>query len=690
VLARSGQLKDMIERAEAQLKASPKSVQIQQSLVAYYQAAGDRDKMKAALVKTAEMKPNDAKLRYQVAQQLTQAGDRVGALAHYKAALKLDPAILSNSYYEVQEAFTQANKLEELGQLFDEIDLRKVGHYYYATQPVAALLQTEKTRELGLKLFRKVWDAFPQYRGSILGQLYDESVWRLPEIYTYAKQAAIPREDAEGDPWEAATQIVSYGSEGRVDSVLARLLAIARKQQRLPELRAEVAAGLAKRPDWVAGKALLGVIDVQSGRKDAGLKSLKEAFANPKADVPPLARFIVCQELEYYAGLEDFAVTTLEAGADDIVKDGNYDFSYSPARRLAWWYTHVGRPDDARKFLRRVARTEATDPGYSGGYWQYRVVNTGMTAAQELTAAGDPIEAVRIYNKLLADKEGLAQANQYGGGDRMDQQLEQGAQGRPQGGHPGHPAGRRRVPAHPAGRPGRRPGGARPGGHVPVRDAGKATLDSLFVTALKSTEKAPAVRADALAKLAELVKKYPADVSVHTAAAAAAFADGKPGPTREAVDRLVKVIEAAPLDALPPSGKPNARQRAEATAQVPVWLVARECLAQGRDDLRPTGEALAARALLAARRCRTRSRPWPSCGSGANSPWTAGTGPGPRPSGRNCSNWSSPGRSRPPRRRRWPPVSRPRSPFSWRPDRPPAPLWRPRPGRRPRGRTSGP
>ena len=68
---------------------------------------------------------------------------------------------------------------------------------------------------------------------------------------------------------------------------------------------------------------------------------------------------------------------------------------------------------------------------------------------------------------------------------------------------------------------------------------------------------------------------------MQTAAALAAFADGKPDAIREAVDRLVKLVEATPLEPLPPNGKANARQRAEALPQVPLWLVARECLAQG-------------------------------------------------------------------------------------------------------------
>src|SRR5262249_30190112 len=100
VLARSGQLKEMIERAEAQLKTAPKSVQIYQTLVDYYQASGDKDKLKAAVLQMAELRPEDGKLRYQAAQQLQQQGERDAAIAQYKSAIKLDPSLFGSRYYE--------------------------------------------------------------------------------------------------------------------------------------------------------------------------------------------------------------------------------------------------------------------------------------------------------------------------------------------------------------------------------------------------------------------------------------------------------------------------------------------------------------------------------------------------------------------------------------------------------------
>ncbi|HTK75342.1 MAG TPA: tetratricopeptide repeat protein, partial [Gemmataceae bacterium] len=605
VLARSGQLKEMIERAESQLKSAPKSVQVYQTLVDYYQASGEKEKLKAAVLQMAELRPDDGKLRYQAAQQLQQQGERDAAIAQYKAAIKLEPSLFGNRYYDVQMLFQQANKLPELGQLLDEIDLRKVGSYYTVTEPISEMLRNDKSRDLGVKLFKKAWEAFPQYRSSMLGQLYDDSIWRLPEIYTFAKQAIIPREDSEFDAWQMISDYMSYGQEGRIDGVLTRMLAIARKQQRLSELRAEVQAALAKRPDWQSGKALLAILDIQSGNKEAGKKEWQQLFADPKLDMPAIARFILCQELEYYAGVENLAVKALEGGIEDLFREGRFQFSYHPARRLAWWYEQLGRKEDARKLTQRFAKPQPSDANvsYPPGYVQYQTVSSGISVAQEMMRVGDPVEAVRVYSQLLADRETLEQAALYrGGGPQFEPQVEQGLKNALKALKPST------LPAAVAAL--LTPREEAPGNGpvldlivlVESRDLSKAALMSVFASALESTAKAPDVRKEAFARLADLIKRYPTDYSVQIASALAAFIEGDAAVIREAVDRLVKLAESAPLDVLPPNGKPNARQRAEALQQVPLWLVARECLKNDRSEFWPAGEKLAARAAAAAKR----------------------------------------------------------------------------------------
>ena len=70
-----------------------------------------------------------------------------------------------------------------------------------------------------------------------------------------------------------------------------------------------------------------------------------------------------------------------------------------------------------------------------------------------------------------------------------------------------------------------------------------------------------------------------------------------------ALDRLGRLVEKTPLDVLPDGARANARQRAEAARQVPLWLVARACWKR-KDAAKLAGIAdrLADRALEAARR----------------------------------------------------------------------------------------
>lgn len=604
VLARSGQLKDLIERAEAQLKTSPKSVQIHQALLDYYRAAGEKEKQKALALKMVDLKPEDGKFRYSMAQQLQQLGDTENALKQYVEAIRRDPQVFQYSYWQIEQLFSQAGKFEELSKLMDEIDLRKIGQPYYVTNTIQSLLQNENTQQLGMKLFKKAWAAFPTNRSELLQYMGEGQTRQLPEIYDYLREAIIPRADTEADPWSIVATINNYGQEGKVTSIIGQMLSIARKQHRLGELRKEVEETLAKKPDWHAGRAILGVIDVQSGKKEEGLKTLAKLFEEKKGEVPGMARFILTQELEYYAGAEELAVKILEAGVEDMLDttDNQMEFEYNPLRRLVWWYQQLERPDDARKLLHRIAQTEMVDPGYSGGYWQYRVISQKASIARSMVQAGDPIEAIKLYSDILAHPEDIMVANSYygGGSNQFDQMVEAGFRSAVKALKPETLPGAMKILLAPR----------TEAGHAALdlvviiesRDLSKAKLGSVFQTALRATEKTPELRKEVVETLAKLAARYPKDYSVQIATALAAFLDAKPEVTDEAVERLTKLLDAVPLETLPPDGKANARQRDEARQQVALWLVARECLQKGRDKYADAGRKLAIRSLAAAKR----------------------------------------------------------------------------------------
>jgi tetratricopeptide (TPR) repeat protein len=602
ILARSGQLKELVERAEAQLKSSPKSIQIHQTLLGYYQASGDKDKQKATLLKLVELKPDDAPLKMQVAQQMQQQGDKETAMKFYKEAIKKDPTLFQNRYWEIQQLFSQNDKFEELVTLFDEIDLKKFSNYWTVIEMVSPLLQQDKTKELGLRLFKKTWEAFPQERAYILGNLYDDAIWKMPELYGFVKQAVIPKEDSVMDEWSAISQISSYGQNGQVTTVVSRLLSVARKQGRMPELRKEIEAALKKKPDWNAGKALLAVIDIQSGNKAKGIAAWNALFNDPKLDIPPTARFTLAQELEYYAGIEADVVKSLEGGYEEMIKEQNTEYSYSPARRLMWWYEQVGRTDDAKKLLDKAAKADKPNPGYyGGGYWEYRQIQDGLALAQDYARIGATVEAVRHYQLLMSDKDRLVIANSYyGGGDQFTQQIEAGLKETLKKLKPDVLPVVVSTLLTPTGTPETNKAAIDLMLAIDARSLDKTTLTSVFVTAAQSLAKDPAARKAALAKAAEAGQKHPKDFSVAVAAAVVAFTDDNPDTAKAAVERLAKLVDELPLEPLPKGAKANSRQRAEAMLQVPLWLAARECLK--RDALRAAGEKIAARAVAAATR----------------------------------------------------------------------------------------
>ncbi len=91
-----------------------------------------------------------------------------------------------------------------------------------------------------MKLFRKAWDAFPQERSNLISYVHRDEFWQMPEMYDYALQSLIP-DAASFSPyqqWNAFRQIISYGGDGKINTMVSRLLDLAVAQNKLAELSA--------------------------------------------------------------------------------------------------------------------------------------------------------------------------------------------------------------------------------------------------------------------------------------------------------------------------------------------------------------------------------------------------------------------------------------------------------------------
>jgi tetratricopeptide (TPR) repeat protein len=608
VLVRTGKLPAMIERAEAQLKSSPRSLELHQTLLEYYKAAGDKVKVKDIAQRMSKVRPDDAKVQYQIAQQLREIGEFAAAAERYRDALRKDASLFAYNYWEIQQVFDQAHKTEELIQLFDEIDLKNMGgNYWVFMNMLQPLFDNEQTRDRGMKLFRKVWEAFPQERAQLLGSLYREELWQLPEIYEYARQAVIPITDEPvADPWRGSDQVIYYGGDGRVNAVITRLLEATRRQNRLRTLTGEIEQVLSKHPEWSAGKALLAVVNLKRGRIAEARRLWRQLLDDKQNPMPMWPRVVFGQELRDYESMRDLVLETFEGAAEDMREEMNMDYSWNPLHQLVQIYREEGRKKEARALMLKFHRPadNTFDPGYSA----YQRIQNATSLANGFTEMGCPIDALRLCNDLFNDSETLEAAANWNG-PWMKQQAETALNNAIKGLTPETLVEAVRDVLTP--RQEHKGDASALDLLLLIRphDLPDARLTSFLERALTEAAKKPEMRAQAAETLGKLLAERPRDLSVLIAAALQTLNTspqhqrgerGVSTPWSEAIDRLTKLVASSPLEKLEQGKRANARQRAEAAQQIGLWLIARACLRS--PSLRAAGEQLGRRAVEAARR----------------------------------------------------------------------------------------
>ena len=135
---------------------------------------------------------------------------------------------------------------------------------------------------------------------------------------------------------------------------------------------------------------------------------------------------------------------------------------------------------------------------------------------------------------------------------------------------------------------------------VNPRSLERASVQSMMADSLRACDRAQLT--SLAAPLETLRQAHPDDLSVATCAALAALASNDRERSKAALERLAQLVEKTPLVTLTAGARANARERAQAAAQIPLWLVVRA--ARGLEDpsARNDADRLAARALEAARR----------------------------------------------------------------------------------------
>lgn len=602
VLSRSGKLAELINRTETQLKSAPNSVALWRTLIEYYQAAGSKEKTKEAIQKLSTLRPDDPQLRLQIATLYKDMGDYPHACDEYIAAFKKDPSLFANRYWEIEQTFTQANQSEKLIKFMEEIDMKSLGQPYVITNLMTNQLRNEKTREAGLRLFKKAWAAYKDQRQNLISNLYDEQIWKMPEIFDFVIEGLLPNKDTLlRDPWGNVGQVLTYYSDGRLITLLSRSLEMATQQGRLDEFAKRVDESLAAQPKWLGGQVIKAVLLARLGQAEDATRIIQTLLADKENELPPGVKRCLAQELEQIASAHALAIQLYESCKDEGIEGWGYSPQLDVSPRLAKLFIEDGRKADAKAMLLKSARLDDGNSPYDSEYRDFQRIQQMSQSAGQLAGMGFTIDAAKLYSEILAEPQKIENARRYYGGN-FRTQIELGLTNTLTNlDDDGMNAALAELLT-----PNKDPksimsGGVKPNALDPIlltnlKELHKASISSVYSQILDKVGLDDAKTKNVRQRLAELKKEYPDDFSVAVLETLLEIsrtkADQPASPQAvEAVEQLLKFTAAHPLEPLPEGTRPNARHRAEARKQFVVWLAAKAALE--RPNLRTQGTKLA-------------------------------------------------------------------------------------------------
>jgi len=599
VLSSSGKLKELILATEEQIARSPQSTQLHQALIEYYQAAGDTTKVVDLQRKIVEARPDDAALRYRFAQQLQSSQKYSESCDEFLKALKAQPRLFSNDYYEVTRVFQQAKRLPDLLKFLEGIDLRLLGQPYTVSNLIQNVANDKEQRPAAMALFKKAWEMFPDQRQYLMSAFHNAETWDSPEIVAYGKQMLLPTATmTNGNPWYGVNQVNSYSSDGTTYTAFQNLVTISLKSNQLDGIRSEVAAAIEKNPDWKAGPLVLAAIQARSGKVDEARASL-EAFLKDKkpGDLPQAVGWIVGQVLEPVEALQPQTIRLYELAMTGENNNGMREFRYSPGPRLIKMYVDAKRRDEAKTLLVKSEKGGDYD-NYDPGYAAQQRISSLISVANQYEQLEFSIEALRIYRSAL-ELGAANKGSQYAGNQEyyLQQATTRLSALTDKLAKSNDPAlvSALLAPRQEPGKPAidlmlslqkDRSGSTELGSPV----AGLLAAKNLTADNLRS----------AAAALDALRTERPDDYSVRVAEVLVALRSSDAAAVEKPLAELEALVSRSPLEPLPAGARANSRQRDAAAPQMDLWLVVKACA--GRKDLSQRIDALSARSVEAALR----------------------------------------------------------------------------------------
>ncbi|WP_158265343.1 DUF1583 domain-containing protein [Blastopirellula marina] len=604
VLQQAGELDQMIEDLEGRIERSPNSPRFYQELAELFNATGSQSKVLPLLTKAVESQPKAVELRLQLAQALESTSKRSEACDQYLIVLKEQPQALMRDLSRVRNAFQSANRVDELGGILVEMDSRQISQPHYVLDIAQQILRKDADSEVGLKLLEKVFDDFPNYRSQLLSNATPQ-IFQNDRFFAMAKQSLVPSAaQIKADPWFGFHQIRSYSSDGTVHSSTSQMLAGLKGSPKLVVIEELIKESLKKNSDWHGGKAMLAQVELLRGNKDAARKQLKELLDEEeiRANMSTTAGWLLGQLAFDVGEMGDTTIELYELANDKSTNSGSItsQMRYSPVARLINLYKEADRVEDAKDLIMSAVDNVDTRIN-NAAYISDAKVQNYLWGAERLQELNCPVDAMRLYQKLLANREEFANAAVYRGrqGDYYDQQAKKGIekaielltksdmQFDPNLLLTADPTDSPEVPALDLMLV------------VPTPDKlGSQPISSTLADLVLKLSNKDELTIAFENRLIQLRKERPDDLSIPVLLLILQKKNERPG-LDETIEQLVAIVKANPLETPEQDERPSSSQRRIAACSLPLWLAAEQI----EDDQRwqESGKLFAERAIEAAR-----------------------------------------------------------------------------------------
>lgn len=426
VLARAGELDDLIKQYEGLVERSPKSTKLIDQLCAFYDAAGRRGDADKLRIKSAENAPNDPRALYAAGQQLARLQKHKDAAEKYIAAVTKSPELLNNYYYEMRDTFTHAKAWGQLADQITQSGIRKFTQSYRLSELCNELGQQKESEALNRLLYAAIselsWAELSQLMYS-LGSLQFKPEPKL--VALVAEKLTDPK--ANFDQFSNNAFVWSRSQDGRTSGTINGITSIVTSD---PELVQKVStamqARIEKSKDELFPRALLCMLLVKQEKFDEMEAMLQPVLdKKDKQHQDAQAVWSLASMLAHESKQPERAAKILEATGAEVFKiNESSDFQYTAMSLLAFSYEKANRPSDAHRILiEELKKISPADERYANnpGYAEYRYLSSLVGLAERFLKMGYPAEAFIAHRKAFADESIVQRAMQWGGNNYAQQ-----------------------------------------------------------------------------------------------------------------------------------------------------------------------------------------------------------------------------------------------------------------------------